>query len=372
MSELQKFRIYFGKRPATEDELAGVEEISVEQQMDMAWQATLKISLCLDDRGNWQHGENDFFQSLKRLRVELQVGSKPWVALIDGPIVGRDSAMDSQPGRSSLSLIVHDDSAFLNREGKVDVREGAADGEVVRALFGEAAEIVDKRIEKPPPPSARLAPARVRRGTLMQQLRELAKRHEFHVFVLPGAAPGQSIGCFLPDPQKKEGLPDLVLLGGERNLYNLQVSEEFQSPTRFRARTLTITDKQIVSRSSRLQELDLLGPKPAQPAKQAATQVLPPEENNEDDPARAVAAAARRTSYSLRADGRVIPGCYEGVLQPYQRVTIRAGTTALSGDYLLTKVTHRITPSIYSQEFSAKRNGVEEPGKEPDLLGGVL
>ena len=152
----------------------------------------------------------------------------------------------------------------------------------------------------------------------------------------------------------------------------MQVAEEFQTPTRFRARTLTITDKQIVSRTSRFQDLDLLGPKPAQPAKETATQVLPPDQNNDDDPARAVQAAAQRSSYTLSANGRVIPGCYEGVLRPYQLVTIRAGDTGLSGDYLLTKVTHRITPSLYTQEFSAKRNAVEEPGKEPDLLKGIV
>jgi hypothetical protein len=372
MSDLQKFRMYFGKRPATEEELAGVEEITVEQETDKPWQATVKIALCLNERGNWQHAQDDFLQSLKRVRIELQLGAKPWVALIDGPIVGRDSDMDSQPGRSNLNLAVHDDSAFLNREAKVDVREGSADDEIARALLGAAPEIAEKRIGKPSPPKDRLPPARVRRGTVIEQLRELAKRHKFHVFVLPGAEPGQSIGCFLPDPKKKEGLPDLVLLGGGRNLFNLQVAEEFQTPTRFRARTLTISDKQIVSRTSRFQDLDLLGPKPAQPAKQTATQVLPPDQNNDDDPARAVQAAAQRTSYSLRANGRVIPGCYEGVLRPYQLVTIRAGDTALSGDYLLTKVTHRITPSLYTQEFSATRNAVEEPGKEPDLLKGIV
>jgi hypothetical protein len=53
-------------------------------------------------------------------------------------------------------------------------------------------------------------------------------------------------------------------------------------------------------------------------------------------------------------------------------VTIRAGTTGLSGSYLLTKATHRITPSVYTQEFTAKRNGVEQPGQQPDLLGGIL
>ena len=139
MSDLQKFRIYFGKRPATEEELAGVEEITVEQQieakMHRPWNATVKMSLCLNERGNWQHAQDDFLQALKRVRIELQLGGRPWVALIDGPIVGRDTAMDSQPGRSNITLTVQDDSVLLNREAAVTVREGIDDDKVVACVI---------------------------------------------------------------------------------------------------------------------------------------------------------------------------------------------------------------------------------------------
>jgi hypothetical protein len=206
----------------------------------------------------------------------------------------------------------------------------------------------------------------------MEQLRRLARRHEFHAYVLPGAQRGRSIGCFRPDPTRSEGLPELVLLGADRNLSTLQVTEEAQTPTSFRASTLSIKDKKIVSRSSRSQELALIGPKATLPQSQTATQLLDPYANNGADPQLAVQTAAQQTSYSLRASGRVIPGCYAGVLRPYQLVTIRVGTTELSGSYLLTKATHRITPSLYTQEFSAKRNGVEQTGAQPDILGKIL
>jgi hypothetical protein len=367
-----QFRMFFGDRLATEDELAHVEEITVEQDTDMAWQATVKLFLCLDERGNWAHAQDEFLQSFRRVRVELQLGERAWVPLIDGPIVGRNTDVDPQPGRSNMTLTIHDDSVFLNREAAVDVRDDRSDDDVARELYRQVPSIAEQRIETPPPPTDRVPPARVRRGTAIQQLRDLARRHEFHAFVLPGTQPGQSIGCFLPDPTTSAGLPDLVLLGSDRNLSTLQVTEEAQTPTRFRARTLSISDKQIVSRTSRFQDLTLLGPQPTQPENQTGTQVLDPHSNNEDDPDRAVQAATRRASYSLRATGRVIPGCYQAVLQPYQLVTIRAGTTALSGDFLVTKATHRITPSIYTQEFTAKRNGAEQPGQQPDLLGGIL
>lgn len=371
MSAAQKFRLYFGDRSATEDELAHVDEITVEQEIDMAWQATVKMFLCLDERGNWVHAQESFLQSFQRMRIELQLGNKPWVALIDGPIVGRNTDMDSQPGRSSITITVHDDSALLNREAAVAVREGSSDDQVARELFRKVTSIREQRIQAPPASNNRVALAQVRRGTAMEQLRALARRNHFHAFVLPGSQKGNSIGCFLPDPNRGAGLPDLILLGSDRNLSTLQVTEEAQTPTRFRARSLSISDKQIVSRTSRLSDLSLIAPAPTQRESNTGTQVLDPHVNNQDDPRRAVQAAAQRTSYSLRATGQVIPGCYQGVLQPYQLVTLVAGTTPLSGDYLLTKATHRITASIYTQQFAVKRNGVAQPGQQPDVLGGV-
>lgn len=371
MNSEPKFRMYFGSRPATADELSHVEEIVVEQEMDLAWHATIKLFLCLDEHGNWAHVEDDFLQSFQRVRIELQPGGSTWVPLIDGPIVDRHTDMDSQPGRSNITLSVNDDSVLLNREAAVEVREGQSDSDLARTLFGLVPAITPQRIESVPASTDRLTPAQARRGTAIQQLRRLARRHEFHAYVLPGAQAGQSIGCFQRDPTASEGLPDLVLLGSDRNLSTLQVTEEAQTPTRFRARTLSISDKQIVSRTSHLQDLDLIAPKPTQKKDQTGTQVLAPDQNDEDDPDRAVQAAALRTSYSLRATGRVIPGCYGGVLRPYQLVTIRVGDTGLSGNYLLTKATHRITPSLYAQEFTAKRNGFERTGPQPDILKGI-
>lgn len=372
MSAEQKFRIYFGKRPATEEELSHIEEITVDQEMDLAWQATIKFFLCLDESGKWSHLEDDFLKSFARVRLELQLGSANWVPLIDGPIVARHAEMDSQPGRSNITLTVNDDSVLLNREEAIEPEPDLTDDELAGQLFHTVPEIAETDIESTPARSDSLPPTPLRRGTAMQQLRDLARRHEFHAFVLPGDKPGESIGCFLPDPTGNGGLPELVLLGADRNLSTLQVTDDAQAPARFRARSLSIRDKQFVSRSSRLQDIDLLGPSSTQPQNETPSQLLPPAQNNEDDPDRAVQAATRRRSYSVRATGRVLPGCYVGILRPYQIVSIRAGTTKSSGKYLLTKATHRITPSLYSQEFRAKRNAAEETSATPALLGKIV
>jgi len=356
----QKFRMYFGKRPATQEELSHVEEITVEQAMDMAWQATIKIFLCLDEKGKWSHLEDDFMRSFERVRVELQLGTSSWVPLIDGPIVERHADMDSEPGRSTITLTVNDDSVLLNREEDVHESTSPNDSKIARVLFGKVREIAKKDIESTSDRTGTGRPKPMQRGTAMRQLRRLADRHGFHAFVLPGDKPGESIGCFRPDPTRSEGLPELVLLGADRNLSSFQVTDDAQGPTRFRARYLRIKDKHIVP-----------GKSPLQPQGQTATQLLSPARNSEDDPDRAIQAATHQESYSIRATGSVLPGGYAGVLRPYQIVSIRAGPAKSSGNYLLTKATHRITPSLYTQKFEAKRNGVEETNSVQGFLSKI-
>jgi hypothetical protein len=69
-----------------------------------------------------------------------------------------------------------------------------------------------------------------------------------------------------------------------------------------------------------------------------------------------------------------VPGCYAGALSPYNKVRIDAGATPYSGDYLITKVTHRITPSLYTQELEAKTDSVTEVSGSAvaEALGGGL
>ena len=61
----------------------------------------------------------------------------------------------------------------------------------------------------------------------------------------------------------------------------------------------------------------------------------------------------------------VVPGCYAAVLTPYVKVRIECGSTPYSGNYLLTRVVHRITPSLYSQSLEARGDGRTEVPDAP-------
>jgi hypothetical protein len=367
----QRFRVWFGDRAASENELERIEEIEVTQEADAFWEAHLRMALCLDESGAWQHWPGDSAAPFSRVRVEIDIGAGRFVPLIDGPLVGIDAGLDALPGRSTATMVVRDDSAFLNRDEEAEPPfEHRSASDIAEELFGRFGQIRDTRIE-----STEAAPeATTRRGTVLQFLRELGQANDRHAYVLPGDEPGASIGCFLPDPEDASGLPALVLIGEGRNLANAAVTEDPDGGERTQAAVLRVDDQGVTSFETSAEDLGLMRNLPALPADLTPRRLLHPADNTREDPDAAATAQARRNGYVYKLTSHVIPGCYAGVLAPYQKVRVDAGATPYSGDYLITKVVHRITASVYTQELEAKANSTTEVAGAAvaEALGGGL
>jgi hypothetical protein len=367
----QRFRVWFGDRAASEDELKRVEEIEVTQEMDAFWEAQLRMAMCLDANGAWLHWPGDTSTPFSRVRVELDIGNGRFAPLIDGPLVSIDASLDSQPGRSTATIVVRDDSAFLDRDEEIDPPfEHRSGSEIAEDLFGRFEQIRDTRIES----TEGTPETTTRRGTALRFLRDLGTANDRHAYVLPGDEPGASIGCFLPDPEGPADLPPLVLIGDGRNLSNASVTQDPDGGERTQAQVLRVDDQGITTFETSAEDLGLMRNLPARPADLTPRRLLHPSDNTREDPTAAATARARRNGYIYRLTSHVIPGCYTGVLVPYQKVRVDAGATPYSGDYLITKVVHRITPSVYSQEIEAKTNSVTEVSGAAvaEALGGGL
>lgn len=360
------FRVWLADRPATEEELGRIEEIVVNQEMDAAWEARIRLGLCLDEQGHWRHQGDAFTEPFARVRVELGLDGV-FAPLIDGPVASVETAMDARPGRSSLTLVVQDDSVLLDRQEEVQVHEEATEDALAREMFGLLPQIADTRIETPDG-----APrTEVRRGTPMAFLTRLAQARNWHAYVLPGAEPGTSIGCYLPNPSGPVTLPPLTLMGSNRNLMEVQVSQDGTGPEQTQATTLRVDDQGAVTSDTSQQEQALLREFPAQPLEQTAVRLLPPEDNDREDLDSRTAGRAGRASFAYHMTAKVVPGCYRTVLTPYNKVSVRAGDSPLSGDWLLTKVTHRLTPSVYTQELEAKSDSQADPAAPATGPGGL-
>jgi hypothetical protein len=137
---------------------------------------------------------------------------------------------------------------------------------------------------------------------------------------------------------------------------------------------LRVDDGGVTTFETSAEEFGLMRNLPAAPADLTPRRLLNPSDNTREDPTAAATAQARRRGYVYRLASRVIPGCYAGLLTPYQKVRLDAGATPYSGDYLITRVVHRITPSLYTQEFEAKADSVTEVSGADvaEALGGGL
>jgi hypothetical protein len=359
-----RYRIYLDDKPASKDQLDQIEDITVSQAVETTWEARLMVPICTDDKGNWGGVDDGFLAEFKRLRIELDPGDGKFVALIDGPIVGADRAMSSEPGESTHTVVVMDDSVFLNREESIFVFKKKPPHAVADLIFTGVEQIAETDIERDTQDSTDgQRRIQVERGTEMQVLRKLGKAHGKLAYVLPGKKPGKSIGVFKQLATKKDGLPDLVLLGADRNVATFNATRNHMSPATVEAQTLSVKDKTIKKASMSSRDIDLLGQLPAMKSvAHEAKRIVPPGKDGVADPKASVLAAARKLSYGFKASGSVMGDCYQAVLSPYRVVTVKGVDATQSGDYTIESVDHKLGRSAYEQTFSLIRNAQSEKG----------
>ena len=96
-----EFKMFLDGASATKDQLDKIDEIVVDQAVDRAWEARLKIPVCVNNDGKWEGEQEAWMKAFTRLRVEVNPGDGKFVPLIDGPVVGFDSARSAIPGTGS-------------------------------------------------------------------------------------------------------------------------------------------------------------------------------------------------------------------------------------------------------------------------------
>jgi hypothetical protein len=355
-----EFIMFLDGASATKDQLDKIDEIVVDQAVDKAWEARIKIPVCVNNDGKWEGEEEAWMKAFTRIRVEVNPGDGKFVPLIDGPVVSFDSARSAIPGKSVVIVVVHDDSALLNREAKVDVQQGKTDSDLARKIFTDAQLGGKPDIDVTPPQPDSKTAASVQRGTPMQYLRELARRNQnWHAYVLPGKLPSQSIGCFKQFPEETDGLPDMTLLGADRNIETFNVNNKAQNPCTVQAATLSLDHRSVKTSKSSFRDATLMGDQPPDSSNtNQATCFLPPGQTDRVDLDQATRGAATASSFSLEATGAIVPFCYPAALSPYRWVLVKISDSQYSTKYLITQVTHTLTRSIYRQSFSVKGNGV--------------
>jgi len=366
-----EFRLYVDNQPASAEQLAAFSSIRVEQAVGMAAAAELNMPLVPDDEGAWAGFDEPAAQPFTRVRIDVKVGDGDFVSLLDGPVVGQRFELDAAPDRSHLTIVVHDDSVLLDRDEKVAVHENEALPSLVRNLIEEPG--LDARVDASLPDAGSAVDRYfVQRGTNMQTLRGLARRFGMVVYVEPGDTPGRSIGVFEAATAHDDGLPQLVLLGADRNIATFSAEFDALRPQIAKAATVRAIDKEQIAGQASTADEPPLGDAAAHQLVTPSTTLLRDMREEQADLDAETAGLVDASSWAYAARGELDADLYSGVLRPHRKVTVTGVGPQLSGDYLIARVLHEISDSGYRQSFALARNARSSGDAGGGLFSGVF
>lgn len=365
------FRIYLDNEPASEEQLGLFSEIQVDQAIGMASEADMQIGIGVGDDGVWDTLEDSFVQPFSRIRVEIRIDDNDYIPLIDGPVVGQNFELDAGPERSKLVLVVHDDSVLLNQDEGVELYEDQRPDQIATNLFQQYGFTAET--DSVTSPAGTLTRYLMRRGTPMQFLREIARRHGMFVYVAPGDSPGNSKGVFkLPQLQSGD-YPELLLLGAERNINKFSARFDGLRPLSASAFNVDITNQEVLSSEAEDSSLNAQGATPVHEMIEAAATLLARTREDTSDLDAATTAAVDHSSWAYSAQAEVSVDNYSGVLSPYGTIAVAGAGGYLSGDWLISQVRHTINNSGYTQSLTLRRNARSAgSGGDSGLPGGLF
>lgn len=363
------FRIYMDNNIADQQRMDSLGEVKVEQAIGMATEAQLEIPVGLNEGGFWSTLDEDFVEVFKRIRVEVKVRNGEYVALIDGPIVSQRFELSASPNESKMVIVVQDDSVLLNQNESVEIYEDLSADQIAAQLFQQAG--LAAQTDSVSSASSSITRYQVKRGTPMQLLKELARSNGMFVYVEPGSSPGMSTGYFKRPELNHGGYPELLLIGAERNINHFSAQLDGLRPMAVTAEAVDTDDNTILSVTTDNSQLDALGDEAVHEfVTPAQTLLTRPSEANRALEAQ-TKAAVDHSSWAYSANAEVVTDNYSAVLQPYRVVTLAGAGQRLSGDWLISQVTHTLTDSNYKQAFGLRRNARSSVAGS-DLLGSVF
>jgi hypothetical protein len=265
---------------------------------------------------------------------------------------------------------VQDDSVLLQREEKVEAFEDRTPDEIARELIEGAG--LEAETESVPDAGSSFSRFYLRRGTAMSALRELARRRGMFVYVRPGAQPGASVVVFARPNLAASALPELLLMGASRNVNELSIEFDALRLAAAEAGSVRIADKAVLAASAAASNLEPLGDRPAHDVVEAARVLLARTREEQTDLDEAVQAAVNLSSWAYTARGEVSADTYTGVLQAHSVVPVAGVGAVLSGNYLVSRVTHTLDSDSYRQRFTLLRNARLDGSSGGGLPAGVF
>jgi phage protein D len=357
------YTLLIGMVPAPPPLIEAVQDIEIEASIEEASAFRVRFGITKTQTGDWSILELDPFRPFVPVAIRVQRGIRPPEAVINGYVTDQHVTYGDEAGASTLEVTGMDATHLMNLQDRVAAWPNLPDSAIAAAIFGQNAIV--PRVDPTAPVLTEPEGTTIQRGSDIRFLRRLARRNGFDCYVQPEPLSGLDVGHFRA--RSAAGVPQAVLsvsMGAETNVHGFNVRYEMTKPTTAVAAGLDVftkspqpalapaaTELPLGLESTLLRELPPPVVRPADTGLPRTAELQ-----------RAAQALVNRSAWAVVAHGSV--GVDVGVLRPGGVVNIRGAGRVHSGSYVVTRVTHSLTPGGYEQRFEARRNAVTMTGAE--------
>ena len=306
---------------------------------------------------------NPLLKTFNRVVIAVAFGAVPRV-LVDGIITHKELSPGNEPGTSTLTVTGEDLSLVLDREER-SAEHPAQDETIIAnkiilgyAQYGLVPMVIPPLAVDPPIPVERTP---VQQGTDLDYLVEMARRHAYVFYIMPGPVPMTNTAYW--GPPVRAGLPQRALsvdLGSATNVSSINFRHNAVSPTlvsgRVQDRT-TNTSVPVQTFASSRVPLSLRPTWLTERSNVRRRQFRQGGLNVSQAFARAQAEADASVDDTVVAEGELDALRYGGPLQPRGLVGLRGAGFSYDGLWYVKRVTHNIRKEEYRQSFTLSRDG---------------
>lgn len=308
--------------------------------------------------------DGGLLEPLNRVILVVTIRSIPYI-LMDGIITRHQLLPRSTDGESSLVVIGEDVSLMMDMNERPAGHVSMNDREIVESILGSSdysqygivSEVSDPPTSENPDPDERTP---TQRNTDLRYLRELAGRHGFVFYIVPGPGSGQNTAYW--GPTRQEGVPQRPLsvnMGPFTNVEQINFNYNVLSPTRV---TGSVQDREsnepaTLGASSEKPALSSRGLK--DPAQIRSVLAPPSGLTTAQTQGRIQGMTDSSAGKTATAYGELDAMCYEGLLWPHRLVEVRGAGRSYDGLWYVNQVSHVLRKSeSYKQSFSLSREGL--------------
>jgi phage protein D len=350
-----------------------IQRLEVEDHAEMADMVRLSVAIAIRDGcGSWNVVDENTFQRLTKLRIDVNVGSGKTEPLIEAYVIETNADFANQPGQSVLNVVAMEPTAKMNLEEKVRPWPNMADSDIAEQIFRDCKFNTDN-IDQTQPTRDENDHTEMQRGTDIQFLQRLAQRNGFEIYVELNPETGVVEGHFhAPRLQQNPQGVLSVNMGSATNVNSFHARFDMVQPATAQAHNVDIHSSEQQTGQSDSQQDKPLGSAPTVPAGDAR-QVLISGTGLSDTGELQTAAQAEvdRTSWAITAEGEVNTVAYGDVLRAKRPVLVRGAGRQFSGIYYVERVLHSFTGDGYTQQFSLRRNAAGLTGQENYVQDGA-